>query len=213
MTVAGSAVNEVCSEAAGACAVSPYKTVSEKPPADATAEGFLSVVDLPPVPGVYDPWAGTPPVQVSDNPSATACDETSFSSNGGAALTSRSYVIPQAEQLPTVFGLTETRASFSSKEAAQTFVTDVARGVATCHRRLPTVRVPQSTSFSSRREGGWVWQFVQQLSPRRVTTFRVALVRSGSTVAEVTFTPAGSYDVPQPKFIALAQRAAVRLTE
>jgi hypothetical protein len=89
----------------------------------------------------------------------------------------------------------------------------VAGRVSTCHNRQVTLFVLQSTSFASHRTSGWVWQFRQRVSKTEVVTFRVALVRSGSKVAEVTFTPVGTYDVSQPGFIALAGRAAVRLSE
>ncbi len=211
--LAGSAIDKVCSEAVGGCAFPPYTITSQRPPVDATAEGFLSVVDLPLVPGVTDPWVATDPARVTGNPSATACDQTRFTGNGGSKTTSRSYVIPEAPQVPTLFGLTETRAAFASDQAARDFIADVARRVASCQQRQVTLSVPQSTSFSERRASGWVWQFRQKVSKEKIAIFRVALVRFGSEVAEVTFTPAGAYDVPQPSFIALAQRAATRLGE
>jgi hypothetical protein len=211
--LAASTVDEVCTEVAGGCAYPPYTIISQRPPADPTAGGFLSVVDLPPVPRVTQPWVGTEPARVTGNPSATACDRTRFSGNGGTRVTSRSYVIPQATQVPTLFGLTETRASFGSNRAAREFVADVAKSVSSCHRRQVTLSVPQSTSFSAHRASGWVWQFRQKVSKNKVATFRVALVCFGRRVAEVTFTPAGAYDVLQPAFITLAQRAAIRLAE
>jgi hypothetical protein len=63
------------------------------------------------------------------------------------------------------------------------------------------------------RTSGRVWQLRQKVSKQKVVTFRVALVRFGHTVAEVTFTPVGTYDVSQVEFVALARRAAVRLNE
>jgi hypothetical protein len=165
------------------------------------------------MPRVVQSWVGTDPSRVSDNPSATACDEANFRSHGATEVTTRSYVIPRAPQLPTLFGLSETQGSFPSKEAARTFVADVARHVASCERRQATLSVPQSTTFTTNRISGSVWQFRQKLSKRQVLTFRVALVRFGSTVAEVTFTPVGEYDVSQPDFVALAKRAGIRLAD
>jgi DNA-directed RNA polymerase specialized sigma24 family protein len=209
--VAGQAVDRVCTEAGGGCSFPPYKVTDARPLEDVTAGGFLSVADLPFVPHVTQPWAGTDPARVSDNPSATACDQTAFADNGGTDVTSRSYVIPAARGLPTLFGLTETRATFSSGADAKAFVADVAQHVASCHRRQVTLSVVRSTSFTVRRTTGEVWQVQQRVSKRKTVTFRVALVRLGATVAEVTFTPVGAYDVSQPQFLALAQRAAVRL--
>ena len=39
----------------------------------------------------------------------------------------------------------------------------------------------------------------------------MAIVRHGSDVAQVTFTPSGKYDISQKEFVAMATRAAQRL--
>lgn len=209
--LAGAAVNRVCSEVGGGCAFPPYTVTSGRPPADTTAPGFLSVVDLPSVPRVTQPWVGTDPAPVEGNPSATACDETGFVDSGGTDVKSRSLVIPGASALPTLFGLTETRATFARAELARSFVAHVTEHVQSCHKRQVTLSVVQSSSFDGHHSHGQVWQLRQKVSKQKVVTFRVALVRRGSTVAEVTFTPVGRYDVAQPVFLALAKRAAVRL--
>jgi DNA-directed RNA polymerase specialized sigma24 family protein len=209
--LAGAAINRVCSETASGCAFPPYPIVSQRPPTDATAGTFLSVVDLPLVSGVTQPWVGTAASRVSDNPSATACDQTRFAGNGGTRVVARSYVIPHSPRALTLLGLTETQATFGSNGTARQFVADVARRVASCHIRQVTLRVSQSTALSVNGASGWVWQVRQQVSRQQMSTFRVALVRVGNTVAEVTFTPVGRYDVPPDAFAALAHRAALRL--
>jgi len=211
--LAGTAVDRVCSETAGGCALPPYTITGQSPPSDGTASGFLAVVDLPLVPGVSQPWVGTNPKRVTGNPSATACDQADFAGHGATGLMSRSYVIPQATGLPTLFGLSETLGTFPTSEAARAFLGDVTRDVASCHKRQVTLTVLKSTSFSLHRTSGRVWQLRQKVSKKKVVTFRVALVRFGHTVAEVTFTPVGTYDVSQVEFVALARRAAVRLNE
>jgi len=211
LRLAGWAVNRMCSETASGCAFPPYPVTEQRPPPDATAHRFLSVVDLPLVPGVARPWVGTDPSQVRANPSATACDRTRFTGPDVSRISARSYVIPHVRGLPTLFGLTETRGSFPDEETAQAFVTGVARDVASCHQRQVTLSVVRSTSFASLRTSGWVWEVRQRVSKQKVLRFRIGLVRFGAAVAEVTFTPAGAYDVSQPEFIALAKRAAVRL--
>ena len=211
--LAGTAVDRVCSETAGGCAFPPYTITSQSPPSDGTASGFLAVVDLPLVPGVSQPWVGTNPKRVTGNPSATACDQADFAGHGATGLMSRSYVIPQATGLPTLFGLSETLGTFPTNEAARAFLDDVTRDVASCHKRQVTLTVLKSTSFSLHRTSGRVWQLRQKVSKKKVVTFRVALVRFGDTVAEMTFTPVGTYDVSHVEFVALARRAAVRLNE
>ncbi len=211
--VAGWAIKGLCSAAGGACGAPPYRITSQDPPTDEAYRGFLSVVDLPPLPHVLQPWVGTDPATVTGHPPTTGCDRTSLRGSGATGVTARSYVIPLAQQLPVLFGLTETRATFSSADDARAFVAGIAHQVASCRQHHVTVTVPQSTSFSTDRTAGWVWQLRQQVSKQKVVTFRVALVRAGPTVAVVTFTPVGTYDVPQPAFVALAERAAVRLND
>ena len=67
-------------------------------PAESEASGGR--LNTPFVPNVTQLWAGTDPAPVTGNPSATACDETRFNGNGGTAVTSRSYVIPEATGVP-----------------------------------------------------------------------------------------------------------------
>lgn len=188
-------MDAVCSESGGGCASPPYTISRRPPPRDETAHGFLSVVDLPVVPRITSPWIGTEPRPVSGNPSATACDQADFDGGGAGAVSSRSYVIPQTPELPTLFGLSETMGRFPNSLRAVRFLRDVTRAVGSCHKRQVTLSVLRSASFSSDRTSGRVWELRQKVSKTRALTFRVGLVRFGATVAEVTFTPADGYDV------------------
>lgn len=213
LRLAGTAVDAVCSESGGGCASPPYTISRRPPPHDETAHGFLSVVDLPVVPRITSPWIGTEPRPVSGNPSATACDQADFDGGGAGAVSSRSYVIPQTPELPTLLGLSETMGRFPNSLRAVRFLRDVTRAVGSCHKRQVTLSVLRSASFSSDRTSGRVWELRQKVSKTRALTFRVALVRFGATVAEVTFTPADGYDVTPGEFVALASRAATRLDD
>jgi len=51
------------------------------------------------------------------------------------------------------------------------------------------------------------------LSESESLTFRVALIRVGSQVAQVTFTPTQRFDLTPAEFNALVQRAALRITQ
>ncbi|MDX6307738.1 MAG: hypothetical protein QOI06_784 [Nocardioidaceae bacterium] len=206
----GMAVNDVCPRSGGKCASPPYPIRSLPPPHGGTPHGFLSVLDLPLVPGVTSPWKGTRPELVRDNPSATACDGTDFAGAGARSVTSRRYVIPPEARLPTAFAVTETIGRFKRPVLAKQFLMGVAAQVSACHHRQPTLSVTRSGSFSSDRMSGRVWQ-VQQTTKKRVTTVWMALVRNRGETAEVTFTPAGAYDGSQAAFTRLAERAAARL--
>jgi hypothetical protein len=69
----------------------------------------------------------------------------------------------------------------------------------------------RATTFTSHVAVGRIWRIKQSLSKQGSALFRVAMVRHGSSVAQVTFTPAGRYDVKQSIYVALARRAGVRL--
>jgi DNA-directed RNA polymerase specialized sigma24 family protein len=210
-SVGAHAVANVCTALSSTCAKSPYRLTTLRPPGDGTQGGFLSVVDLPLIPGVSATWAGTNPSTITRNPAATPCDRADFRSAGATGLLSRSFVMPDASKLPDVFGLTETVGRFDDAAAAQAFVAQVTAHVRSCHQRQPTMTVLGSTSFTSHVAQGRAWRVKQQVSPRRAAIFRIAMVRHGATVAQVTFTPVGPYDVKQASYLALAKRAGVRL--
>lgn len=213
VAAAGASVSDICAVSHGGCAAPPFHTASTLPPAARANGRFLTTIDLPLVARIQSPWTATDPGTPTGNPSATACDMTDFAAAGASAVTSRSYVVPNAHGLPTVFGLTETIAEFSDPGAATTLLRHVRSTVAGCHQRQLSLSVLQTSTFGAGGRSGSVWQIQQRASKQRVTTSRVALVRVGSRVAEVTFTPGGAeYDVSTADYLALARRTAQRLT-
>jgi DNA-directed RNA polymerase specialized sigma24 family protein len=206
-----SSVEKVCRHAGGTCAARPYRTVPTTPAPDPVAPGFLSTVDLPLFDGLSASWVATRPAAAADNPSATECDRADFTGAGAGSVTARSYVIPGARQLPDTFGMTETLGTFSSAKKADTFVGAVAAAVAGCSDRQLTLSVSDTAAVTSGPGGGYVWHIGLQTSASTTLEFRVALVRVGSRVAEVTFTPGGGYDVDSAGFATLATRATQRL--
>jgi hypothetical protein len=209
----GSSVDKVCHPAGGACAAAPYRTVATAPPPDPVAPGFLSTVDLPLFDGLSSPWVATRPAATSSNPSATECDRADFAGAGAASVQARSYVIPTAQQLPDTFGMTETLGTFSSLKQADAFVSGVAASVAACSNRQLTLGVSDTAQITSGPNGGYVWRIGLQTSSSTTLEFRVAVVRVGTHVAEVTFTPSSAYDVDPAGFAALATRATQRLAQ
>jgi DNA-directed RNA polymerase specialized sigma24 family protein len=209
----GSSVDKVCHPAGGACAARPYRTVDTAPPPDPVAPGFLSTVDLPLFDGLSSPWVATRPADTSSNPSATECDRADFAGAGAAAVKARSYVIPAARQLPDTFGMTETLGTFTSPKQADAFVSAVAASVAGCSNRQLTLGVSDTARLTSGPGGGYAWRIGLQTSSSTTLEFRVAVVRVGTHVAEVTFTPSSAYDVDPAGFAALAHRATQRLAQ
>jgi DNA-directed RNA polymerase specialized sigma24 family protein len=211
--VLGASVDKVCGDSGGACATPPYRSAAEVPPPDPVAPGFLSTVDLPLFPGLSEPWVATRPAATTTNPAATECDRADFTGAGAADVTARSYVISAAGQLPAIFGMTETLGTFPSVSAAKSFVADVATSVAGCANRQLTLGVSDTAQVASSFGHGFVWRISLQTSQSTTVVFRVALVRSASTVAEATFTPSGVYDVTPDGFLSIADRAAERLSQ
>jgi DNA-directed RNA polymerase specialized sigma24 family protein len=209
----GSSVDKVCHHAGGACAAPPYRTVTTAPPRDPVAPGFLSTVDLPLFDDLSSPWVATRPAATSSNPSATECDSADFAGAGADSVQARSYVIPAAQQLPDTFGMTETLGTFASAKRADAFVSGVAASVAACSNRQLTLGVSDTARITSGPGGGYVWRIGLQTSPSTTLEFRVAVVRVGTHVAEVTFTPSSAYDVDPAGFAALATRATQRLAQ
>jgi DNA-directed RNA polymerase specialized sigma24 family protein len=213
-TAAATAVGDICRASGGACARPPLHVVTAVPPSDKASGRFLTPVDLPLVAHVPQPWTTTKATSRAANPSATACDDTDFAGAGGANVLSRVYVIPGAARLPTLFGLSETIAQLPSAGDATALLHAVADHVAGCHQRQLSLTVLHTTSFDSPVGGGTVWEVLQKTSKKTTTTFRVALVRAGARMAEVTFTPGDpTFDVDQTDYVSLARRAMLRLTE
>lgn len=208
-----SSVDTVCGDSEGGCAARSYRSTPVVPPADEAAKGFLSTVDLPLFEEIADPWVATPAVHMNHNPAATRCDQADFATAGATTVRSRTYVIPGARRLLDVFGMSETVGSFKSGEDAKRFVHDVTTAVTACSDSEPGFTVAAADEIALDRGQGFTWRIELRTSTDTTLVFRVALLRVGPTVAQVTFTPSGSDDVSRSGYLALATRAAARLTQ
>lgn len=210
VTLAGDSVDTLCAAAKGPCSRRPYGVTSRTPPP--TDElGFLAVVDLPVFAGVTHPWVATTPQTVSPNPAATECDRADFDAAGARKVLSKSFVVPDEPRLPAIFGMSETIGTFSSRIKARQFLATVTRAVAACPDRQLSLTVRQSDELPSKRVSGRVWEIELASSERTSLAFRIALLRVGSTVAQVTFTPTDDIDLNHGAFVRFAGRAAERL--
>lgn len=203
--------NDICGYADGGCAADDSEARSSTPPSAPGAAGFLGAVDLPLLEGLPDPWVATDPKRTRRNPAATECDRADFTGEGATRVRSRSYVVPTAERLATIFGMTQTLGEFRSVDAARDFVKDVRRSVATCNDRQLSLEVASSHRLAVKRGSGDVWVVRAVTSERKAFTFRMTLVRVGSSVTQVTFTPTRTYDISPARYDALARQAADRL--
>ncbi len=208
------AVDRVCEvRGAGPCARTP-RLATAPPPPPAGSPAMIAEIDLPPVSGVDQPWVGTDPVKALTNAAATSCDSSSFSAPfDGAAWersSTRTFLVPEAD-LPTEFGLTETVGSLPLPQA-RAFVDRVRDRLETCSDDLGTdvTRIAGSTGDDTSLDA---WQLTAELSDERSIRFFMAVVRQGTSVAQVGFVPAPEVTLQDGAFVELAERARARLDE
>ena len=202
-------VAKVCKDSNGVCTDQIQVTRTDPPPTS-DAPSFLGIVDLPPIRNVDKVWAGAP-VPVKTNPAATQCDQASFTGKDVTHASARIYVLYQATTLPRQFGVAETVGRFSSQATAKAFVAKVTKRLDGCSDKNLSARIEQHEKFKSSDYSGDVWRVSVEVTKGTRAYYRMSLIRHGSDVAQVTFTPAGKYDITQKTFEAMAQRAATRL--
>ncbi len=161
------------------------------PPPSGEGRGLLAVADLPPVGAIERPWAGTRPVSPRRNAGATTCDEAAFASAGAKQRRSRTYLVPQAK-VPARFGLTETYGRFRSKKAAARFLADIRAHIAGCEKRDLAAEVDSSRTWHTKHADLSRWDLTLAVSDNEKVKLRIAFVRVGDRVAQLTFVPARS---------------------
>ncbi|MEV7397333.1 hypothetical protein [Aeromicrobium sp. NPDC092404] len=202
-------VAKVCKDSNGAC-TDRITVKRTDPPSTSEAPSFLGIVDLPPIRNVDKVWAGAP-VPTKPNPAATQCDNASFTGKDVKQAGSRIYVLYQATTLPRQFGVAETVGRFSSAGKAKAYVKKVSKRLDACSDKNLSAEIDQHESFKNSQYSGDVWRVSVEITKGDRAHYRMGLVRRGAYVAQVTFTPAGRYDISQKAFEAMALRAATRL--
>ncbi|KQV74043.1 hypothetical protein ASC61_02925 [Aeromicrobium sp. Root344] len=202
-------VAKVCKDSNGQC-TDTITVRRTDPPPTSDAPSFLGIVDLPPIRNVDKVWAGAP-VPAKTNPAATQCDNASFTGKDVERAGARIYVLYQATTLPKQFGVAETVGRFSSPAKAKAFVDKASKRLDSCSDKNLSAKVDEHESFKSSAYSGDVWRVGVEVTKGDRAYYRMSLIRRGADVAQVTFTPAGSYDITQKTFEAMAKRAATRL--
>ena len=202
-------VAKVCKDSGGECSDAIEVTQTDPPPTT-ESPSFLGIVDLPPVADIDSVWAAAP-LSARTNPAATQCDKATYTSDSVVKADSRVYVLYQAQGLPKEFGVAETAARFSSIAKAKAFVAKVTERIDGCTDRFLSAEVDQRRKFRVLPASGVVWRVGFEVSGDKKVYFRTAVIRRGTSVAQVTFTPSGKYDISQNEFTRIAERAAVRL--
>ncbi|MEJ7634202.1 hypothetical protein [Aeromicrobium sp.] len=202
-------VDKVCKDSGGVC-TDRIQVRRTDPPPTSEAPEYLGIVDLPPISNIDKVWAAAT-VPAKPNPAATRCDKADFSSEDVRDASARIYVLYEAKTLPDKFGVAETVGRFSSTKKAKAFVKKATERLESCADDTLSAKIDQRKSFKDPAFSGDVWRVGLEVTKGSRTYYRTSLIRRGSKVAQVTFTPAGKYDITQTEFEAVATRAATRL--
>ena len=173
---------------------------------------LLVEADLPPVPTIEEPWAGTQPTKAKVNVAATRCDDTEFTGPGFAKSLTRTFVIPAATQLPPEFGLSETVGTLPRKQALA-FVGDIRDKLAKCPDNDLGTDVEKIAVEESGRRDLYVWRLTVEVSEERSVRYLMAAVREGGAVAQLTFVPSEDVSIGADPFVTLVRRAQERLRQ
>jgi DNA-directed RNA polymerase specialized sigma24 family protein len=211
-TALATAVFSLCARTGTAGCVRHPSAHAGLPPPSGEGSGLLAVADLPPVGSIERPWVGTHPVTPRKNPAATTCDDAAFAAAGARQRRSRTYLIPQA-QLPARFGLTETFGRFRTAKAAARFLAGIRMHVAGCEKRDLAAKVGATRTRRTKRADMSRWDLTLAVSAKNKVPLRIAFVRVGNRVAQLTFVPAARDDINDRAFDALLVRAGQRLHE
>ncbi|MGJ9411449.1 hypothetical protein ACHAAC_01965 [Aeromicrobium sp. CF4.19] len=205
-------VAKICRDSGGQC--SDEVTVADAaPPRTSDASAFLGIVDLPPISDVDRVWSGIEPFEPEEgrNPAATLCDDTAARGDSIEKALSRIFVIPQAQQLPQEFGVTETVFSMTSQKSAEDLVATVRKEVRGCEDQNLSASVGEETEIGGDDIDGSTWLVRFEVEDGEDVVYRTGIVRRGDTVAQVLFTPSGDFDISERTFDRLVTRAGERL--
>jgi DNA-directed RNA polymerase specialized sigma24 family protein len=203
-------VSRVCNDSGGRC-TDTIEVTRVEPPRTTKAPAFLGIVDLPPIAQIDRVWAGVEPFDATTNPSATVCDSADFTGKSVEWAKAKIFVIPGATELPKEFGVAETVGRFSSDDSAKAFVKKIGKRVQACPKTNLSAKIDQKDTFESDNYSGTSWRVGLEVTKGKRVYYRMALVRRGANVAQVTFTPAGDYDISADEFAAMAARAGARM--
>jgi DNA-directed RNA polymerase specialized sigma24 family protein len=210
-TLLADAVTGLCSLPDGGACSTNVKVKESAPIPVGRHPSLLVEADLPPVPGIDQPWVGTQPAKARENIAATRCDDTSFTGPDFTKARTRTFVIPAAK-LPPEFGLSQTVGGLPRKRA-QAFVDEIRDDLRTCPDDDLATEVEQLANEESGPRDLTVWRLTVEVSEKRSVRFLMAVIREGNAVGQLTFVPSGDISIGPKPFITLAHRAQERLGE
>lgn len=180
---------------------------STPPPATLRTPQFLAIADFPSVSDGAGLWTGVASAPKAHQ-DAAVCDKATFA---GARPTSRSYVPTEVTDLPKEFGVTETVGRFRTEDAAEEFVRLIRENLRDCGDDNLAAQVDEERHIDEGSVDGTSWRVRLDLPDGGQAQYRTSIVRNGRTVGQVTFTPAGKYEMDRDDFEDLVERAGQRL--
>ncbi len=205
------ALTMLCTTSRGSCG-SHAPAEAEPPPPSGEGPGFLAVVDLPPVGDLDTAWAGTQPVRAQTNPAATLCDQAEFTGSDFVRARARTFVMPRAD-VAQRFGISQTLGELRNGVQAQAFLDQVAADVDGCEDRELSASVESLRVIDDGPVQGRVWELSFEIGDGTAVAYRLGIVKSGSRVAQVSFSGTDRADVDAGAFADLVERAGERLGE
>lgn len=210
--VLNDSISRVCSESGGDCSTR-FTVSSAVPPQAARFPGYLGVVDLPPVAAIDSVWSASDPIALTEkeNPTATMCERASFTGKQFVQSGVRVFAIPEAEQLPDQFALTQTVGRMTSAKAAKAYIEELQDRVAECPDGDLPARIDDEKELKGDGFSGTSWRVGLEVGKDEVVYYRMGLARSGDTVTQLLFPPAGKFSISGGEFRSVLHRAAQRL--
>ena len=195
---------------AGGCATAP-KLKEASPVPVGKHPSLLVEADLPPVPTIEQPWAGTEPTKAKENLAATRCDDTEFTGPGFTKSLTRSFVIrPRPSSRPSS---DSPRPSGRCPQAGAGLRGRDPRQADTCPEDDLGTDVEKIAVEESGRRDLYVWRLTVEVSEDRSVRFLMAAIREGGAVAQLTFVPSDDVSIGADPFVTLVRRAQERLRQ
>ena len=210
LTGLAAAVNGLCGADGAATCAGRARARTSLPLDVGMPPGLLSVVDLPPVAAVRGPWVGLDPARArASNDAATRCDRTTFVGKGIRRALTRTFLFPETPNAGQL-GLTQAVGAMR-QGAARRFVETVRTRIRQCGQANLGTSVTQLSSSSSKKKDLSVWALSIELNDRQSFSFLMAIVRDGTAVSQLGFTPDRNMTMSRADFVGLARRVLERL--
>lgn len=205
------AVDRLCAgPGGGPCSEDP-RLEETAPQPTGTSPGLLSTLDLPQAGGINASWAATRPTRAETDPVTIACGTSDFSKEPVVNGRTRTYVIPNGRDLPEEFGLSEDAGTLPDPAAATEVVDAATERMDSCEDDQEGTEVSQISDQRSKALDVVAWRVRTEVEDGRTIEQLIALVRNGDSAAQLNLVTAPNASFDDEAFVALAQRASMRL--